>query len=363
MKLIHAADFHLCASLSSAPLPEDVTGAHRERIWKAFMKIIDACKEEQTDILLLAGDLFEDKYAKLSDIFRITAAFESIPNTRVFISPGSCDHWGEDSCYDIVDFPENVHIFRDEFEGVEIPEHNCVVYGFGWSQPSYTEMPFSFVALDRSKTNILCLNCDVVANSAFLPVAAGLIESLNFDYAALGHSHKASQVKNSKIFYSGSPEPLGFGEEGNHGYFSVEFSEKATTVSFVSTASIDFNTVVIRLNGQMSSHDIRQAVLGSIEPDSLRNIYRVIFAGYHNPRIDVDSIVDDIREQFYCIVYVDRAYPDYDIKKLFHQNSDNIIGKYIQRLLKDASTDSVAYRALLRGIGALMYKQEEGGVQ
>lgn len=359
MKLLHASDFHLFSSFVSSPLPEEVSKEHRQRLYDAFANIIKICKKDKVDVLLISGDLYEGSYAKISDIKRISDAFATIPETKVFISPGNHDYYDADSYYNIVSFPSNVHIFTDTFEAVELPEHNAVVYGFGWKQNRYPEMPFSFVPLDKSKINILCLHCDTLTKSDYLPIDADLIDSLGFDYAALGHIHKAGQVK-KKVFYSGSPEPLNFGEDGNHGFFMANLDKKNIRVNFASSAKCLFKTIIIKLTGRMDSNEIKETILSEAGDGKDKNVYRIVFTGTVNPQINVDDIISDLKNDFYSLIYIDKSVYDYDIKKLYHQNRGNIIGKYIEKLMKAASEDPVVYSAMLKGLNALLYRYEEG---
>ncbi len=359
MKLVHASDFHLFSGFVSSPLPEEVSVQHRQRLYESFGNIIKLCKKEKADVLLISGDLYEGSYAKISDIKRVADAFATIPETRVFISPGNHDHYDEDSYYNIVSFPSNVHIFSDTFEAVEIEELNAVVYGFGWKHNRYPEMPFSFVPLDKSKINILCLHCDTISKSDYLAIDPDLIESLGFDYAALGHIHKAGQVK-KKVFYSGSPEPLNFGEDGNHGFFLANLDKKNIKVNFIPSAKCLFKTIIIKLTGKMDSNEIKEKILSSAEGGMDKNVYRIVFTGTVSPQINLDDIITDLKNDFYCLIYIDKSVYDYDIKKLYHQNKNNIIGKYIEKLMKAASEDPVMYSAMLKGLNALLYKYEEG---
>jgi len=362
LKVIHASDFHLFSGFVASPLPADVANEHRQRLYDSFTNIIDTCRKDNVDILLISGDLYESSYTKISDVKRIADAFATIPDTRVFISPGNHDYYDEYSYYTLVDFPENVHIFSDTLEAVKIDELNTVVYGFGWKQNRYAEMPFSFVPLDKSKINILCLHCDAISKSDYLSIDAELIESLGFDYAALGHIHKAGQIK-KKVFYSGSPEPLNFGEDGNHGYFYANIDKKSIKVNFVPCAECLFKTIIIKLTGKMDSNKIKSMITESAGEGMKKNVYRVVFIGNINPHINPDDIITDLKKDFYCLIYIDKSVYDYDIKKLYHQNKDNIIGKYIQKMMKRASEDPVMYSAMLKGLNALLYKYEEGDSQ
>jgi predicted phosphodiesterase len=335
-----------------------VASEHREQLWKTFNHIIDICRKEETDILLIPGDLFEAAYVKISDVKRIADSLASIPKTRVFISPGNHDPINETSYYNIIAFPSNTHIFKAIYESVEITEHNCVVYGFGWDKNRYDTMPFAFSAIDKSKVNILCLHCDTVNQTTdYLPIKDELISSLEFDYVALGHIHKATQVKNN-MFYSGSPEPLNFGEEGRHGYVNGLFEGKSLTLSFTHSNKREFLTLQIKIDAEMDSNAIKKAIISGCGEGLDKNIYRIVFTGIAHPHISIDNVMADIKDDFYSVDYYDRTVPDYDIKKIYQDNKENIIGKFIYSLTQDATKDPIAYKALLSGLEALLYRQE-----
>jgi hypothetical protein len=356
LKFIHAADFHLCSGFVNTALRPEIAATHREQLWATFNNILNACDKENVDILLLPGDIFESAYARVTDVKRISEAIAFIPNTRVFISPGNHDPINEGSCYNIVQFPKNTHIFRN-FERVDIPELNTAVYGFGWEKSRYSEMPFSLPPLDHSQTNLLCLHCDLSGASDFMPVEEEILSAAGFDYAALGHIHKATQVM-SNVFYSGSPEPLNFGEEGRHGYVTGQIEEGKLSLAFTVSNMRDFLTLQLKVTAEMDQEGIKNAVRAACGEGMAKNVYRLVFTGIKHPHIDINDIMKEVGEDFYSVDYYDRTVPDYDIKKIYQDNKDNIIGKFIYSLTQDATKDPIAYKALLSGLEALLYRQE-----
>ncbi len=360
MKFIHASDFHLCSGYESSSLPKPIAKERREQLWTTFHSLIDTCREDRIDVLLISGDLYENDYAKISDVKRIADAFASIPETRVFISCGNHDPYYDKSYYNIIAFPENVHIFPSEYSSVELKEHNAVIYGFSWDKNAYKQSPFTFSSIDPNKINILCLHCDVLTKSEYLPLSVQAIDDIGFDYAALGHIHKTTQVK-SQIFYSGSPEPLDFGEEGKHGYYLGKITDKKSKVKFIDSAKRAFVSKTIKLSGEMDHNHIRDLILQESDEDMKKNIFRIKFKGMVDPQVSLSSVVNELKDRFYCLLYKDLTVPDYDIMKLYRQNKDNIIGKYIESLLKQAEADIVAYKALIYGLNALL--EQNGGAK
>lgn len=358
MKFIHASDFHLCSCFRASSLPSDIASAHRDQLWHTFYDIIAACKQEQIDLLLISGDLFEHDYAKLSDVKRISDAFAEIPETKVMIVCGNHDPLYERSYYKILEFPQNVFIFPSEFTSFEIPQFNAVIHGFSWNRNKYEMLPFIFSPPDKTKTNLLLLHCDVLNKSQYLPIELSALESLSYDYIALGHIHKSMQVRN-QIFYSGSPEPLDFGEEGKHGYFIGEMQQTKLTVKFVRAAKRQFLTVKLTLNASMNNTDLKSLILSSCNDNPKKNLYRIYFSGTMNTEIDLKHVMNELSAQFYCLLWEDQTIPDYDIDLLNEQNRDNLIGKYIQALHSDAKKNVIAEKALRLGINALM--DQNGG--
>jgi hypothetical protein len=343
----------------SSSLNAQTATAHREQLWRTFHQIIDTCKSEKIDLLLISGDLYESAYARISDIKRVADDLATIPDTRVFISPGNHDPINNASYYNIVQFPENTHIFR-AYEAVEIEGTDVVVHGFGWDRNRYKEMPFAFTALDTSKTNILCLHCDALSpESDYLPIRQDMLWAAGFDYYALGHIHKAMQLK-ANAFYSGSPEPLNFGEEGKHGYVSGEVGNGSRlSLTFTNSNLREFLTVQVKIDAEMDSSGIKNAIIAGCGEGMHTNIYRVVFTGIAHPHINIDNVMADIKDDFYYVDYYDRTVPDYDIKKIYLDNKENIIGKFIYSLTQDATKDPIAYKALLSGLEALLYRQED----
>ncbi|MFA0814361.1 MAG: exonuclease SbcCD subunit D [Anaerofustis sp.] len=358
MKFIHASDFHLCSCFRTSSLPAQTAAEHRDQLWRTFGSIIETCRVQQVDLLLISGDLYEHEYAKISDVKRIADAFESIPKTKIFISCGNHDPLYEQSYYRILQFPNNVFIFPPEMTSFEIPELNCIIHGFSWNRSRYENVPFEWPKTDPGKTNILMLHCDVLNQSFYLPTDPSVLAKLPFQYIALGHIHKSMQVKNH-IFYSGSPEPLDFGEEGKHGYFIGELTKERLTVKFIRSAKRSFLSIRLPLNGSMNNNDIKDAVRNACADCPEQNIYRVSFEGSLSPLVDLPELMKELQSEYYCLLWEDHSSADYDLSALYEQNQNNLIGKYIELLSSQTSDDPIAEKAIRYGLSALL--EQNGG--
>ncbi|NLK04482.1 MAG: DNA repair exonuclease, partial [Clostridiales bacterium] len=56
---------------------------------------------------------------------------------------------------------------------------------------------------------------------------------------------------------------------------------------------------------------------------------------------------------------VDESVPDYDFDKLYKENSDNILGMFIEKIRESSKDDDVARKALYYGIEALLGAKEK----
>ena len=108
MKFIHIADVHLGAK----PDKDKPWGKEREgHSWLAFTEVITKAKEEQVQLLLIAGDLFH-RQPLIRELKDVSYQFSRIPQTQVVLIAGNRDYLGENSCYRTFSWGENVHLDR-----------------------------------------------------------------------------------------------------------------------------------------------------------------------------------------------------------------------------------------------------------
>ena len=192
LKIVHTADIHAGKPLSFE-LEEERRYIRRREIETTLWRIVDFAREENAQILLIAGDLFEHLYARPSWVKDAASLFSTIPETRVFMAPGNHDPLLPDSLYYSVDWPENVTVFdsaglsRVSFEvnGIELD-----VYGLGWTTfVQRTPLIQGFKVERRDRLNIVLLHGDLAEESVYLPVSQEHIANSGADYFALGHIH------------------------------------------------------------------------------------------------------------------------------------------------------------------------------
>ena len=225
IRLVHTADLHLGSSF--ATLPELAEILQQEQM-QQFLQIIEYCRQQKTDLLLLAGDLFEQAVPAPALLAGVRDALRLIPETEIFIAPGNHDPVCPDSPWVNDIWPENTHIFRSGLEKVELGKFSTCVYGAAFCSSAAVSPlvePKEF-DLDKAKINILLLHGDLVGtgqSSAYNPIDRNWLQNSGFDYVALGHIHQGhtrpEKFAHSNTFYaySGCPAGRGFDETGGRG--------------------------------------------------------------------------------------------------------------------------------------------------
>ena len=352
MKFIHAADIHLCLGMQKSLLPPEVAEKHRKQLFSTFGALIDEAAKRSVDALFLSGDIFENQYAKSSDVKYAAELMAKIPNVRIFISCGNHDFLSPGSFYGTVEFPENVTIFPPEMAMFEIEEQNACIYGFSWDRNRYDALPFDFPDPNPAKINILCLHADLKTNSDYLRVNPNTLAGVGFDYVALGHIHKPEFIRKN-IAYSGSLEPLDFGEEGDHGFIYGEFDGKELNCEFVPFASHGFKTADLDISEIKSYTELCQKIY-EVLPPSPNIMARLTVKGSRNEDIDPGIIIDEISKAYLFFQFRDESVLDYDLLEIYRQNEDNLIGRFTLALMHEAREDGTARRALYEGLKVLL---------
>ena len=126
MKIIHVADVHWGAE------PDLGFAWSKERkaeIPLTFRKVITICRDEKTDLLLIAGDLFH-RPPLLRELREVNYLFKAIPDTTVVLMAGNHDYLKKGGYSEAFSWNENViGLWGKSCERVEIPELDLAVYG------------------------------------------------------------------------------------------------------------------------------------------------------------------------------------------------------------------------------------------
>lgn len=325
MKILHSADLHLDAPFTGRTQEQIQT--LRQALNRVPGQLADLCRQENCDLVLLAGDLFDGAWSKEGYQALYTALEEmAVP---VFVSPGNHDFVSHSSPYLSEKWPENVHIFtRPELESVAVPELNCRIYGAGYRSMDCQAILEGFRAEGEEAYQIAVLHGDPTqANSAYCPITSNQLRKSGLQYLALGHIHKAGQIRAGQTLcaWPGCPMGRGFDELDVKGAYIVNVGDAVQT-TFVPLDTPRFFDCEI--SPGIDAHAALAAVLPAVGDG---NFYRITFTG-ETVAPDLEALYYEFA-QFPNLELRDRTVPERDIWG--SAGADTLEGAYF-RILKDA---------------------------
>lgn len=346
MRFVHIADIHL----GVRPDAGRAYSANRENeIWDSFRKVIRMCEEEQTELLLIAGDLFH-RQPLLRELKEANYLFESLSRTQVVLIAGNHDYIKKDSYYRTFIWSKNVHmILSSGISHIELKDLNTAVYGLSYYEKEMREPLYEQIRIqDGCRYHILLAHG---GEEKHLPFRKAVVDGIGFDYVALGHIHKHQELIPDRMVQAGSLEPTDKNDTGRHGVVKGRLDESGCKVRFVPTALRECIHMELEVEEDMTGFGLRGLLEQEIRKRGVQNIYKITLKGFKDPEVQFDlrgmdpfgnilEIVDDTR-------------PAFDFLKLLAANRNNLMGRYIQEF-GEAEPDSVEYEALCEGVQALL---------
>jgi exonuclease SbcD len=212
LKIVHTSDVHL----------HDEADGHKVR--DAFTQVIDTVLETDSDLFLIAGDLFDHNEVGKKSVEFVYEQLARLSCPTVVIV-GNHDVWDDRSVIRRMDFRKaGEHVtLLNEAEGtqVEFPQLHATVWGRCMLDHDLSNKPMA--GAPRRKGNLWHIGMahglytdepETERSSLILPHE---IEASGFDYLALGHVHAHRQMRhgNTLACYPGVCAPhMGTVSEG-----------------------------------------------------------------------------------------------------------------------------------------------------
>ena len=274
MRFLHAADVHLDSPCSSRS--ETVRQKLRDASRLAFRRLVDLALAERVDVVLIAGDLFDDERLSfqterflLEQLHRLDS--EEIP---VVYATGNHDPGRAGLRSVELPWPDNVTIARDRtpvriaIGGVSRESGDRKLRGMVTAAGHETaterdDLSTVFPTPEGRLAEIAVLHTQVVdspgsaAHQSYAPSQLDGLRGSGHDYWALGHVHKRSVLcEHPGIHYSGNLQGRTYGERGAKGCLLVEVKPGAPPdVEFKKLAPIQWEDVEIRDPSQATTLD------------------------------------------------------------------------------------------------------------
>ncbi|MFZ5985955.1 MAG: metallophosphoesterase family protein [Bacillota bacterium] len=377
LKFLHFSDLHLDMPFTSMGPGSKRAASRRQDLLDVFDSIVSLAQKEAVDVILISGDLYEHNYIKKSTISYINKKFSGINPIKIFIVPGNHDPYINNSYYKNFEWSSNVFILSQDRPYVVLEDISACIYGIGFSNFYEEKLDLTNIkSTDNKLFNLMLIHGTVdmnFGNNMYNPVASAELAGLSMDYIALGHFHnRMDNIGRRGVIYNpGSPEPLGFDEEGEHGIYlgtieKISESDKKLSVSFIPTGKKQYISLEIRSDAFCSNQEVIDRI-NNITGDIKGTGYMVsvTLKGYVEPgyRVNTAKIINLLNNSFFYIDVKDETLPLYNYGEL--ANDPGIKGIFVKKMLtliNNAGSEKERHllrKSLYYGIEAL----EQGRVE
>ena len=293
LKFLHCSDIHL--DTPYVGMTPEKSDERRRELRAAFMRMMEFIRERGVNYVLIAGDLFDTKYATNTTAEILIREFRSCPETKFIIAPGRGDSYEDNPIYLSGRLPDNCYVFeRDTLSRFYFGEDRVTVYGWAFVKDRIDASPiFDNHVDDGSQINIVCgyADLDGEIDGGLCPIASADLDRFGADYYAFGSRHgKTEFVKQGGAMYSysGSLECTGFDEPDLGG---------------VKLLSVDYNDGELSMDGKHVSFGRLQFVT-----EQIASAIAEVVPGFERPRLII-SCIHRIISIYHFIIYLSKIIP------------------------------------------------------
>ncbi|MCD7844754.1 MAG: DNA repair exonuclease [Oscillospiraceae bacterium] len=330
IRILHAADLHLDSPFQA--LGRERAAQRRAEQRSLLEQMAALAREEQADMALFAGDLFDSDsaFAETARLIEAVTADMAIP---VFIAPGNHDWYGPRSPWARLRLGDNVHVFTEEtIQCFPLPALKARVFGAAFTGQHRSPPLADFVPPGKMPgvTDILVLHGEVGSpDSPYGAITEAELAACGMDYVALGHTHSYSgprQAGSTVYAWPGCPEGRGFDETGQKGVILAEASPGGCHVTFRPLAGRRYEVLSV----DVTDADPLAAVEAALDRDTARDIYRIRLTGQTDETPDRAALTRALEGRFFALELRDETSPRRDIWE--GREQDSLRGLFLARL-------------------------------
>ncbi len=366
LKILHTGDIHLDSPFSR--LDARRAEIRRGELRAAFSAMMRFAREHAVDLILIAGDLFDNESVTRETVALLTREF-SLFAGKIVISPGNHDCITPGGVWEKTVFPDNVTVFREPtLTRLSFDDLQTDVYGCAFVSPERTDSPLTGERIaDPSRINLLCLHGDTASPlSHYGPLTKAEILGFGAEYAALGHIHNPGEIVNTgsaAYGYCGCLEGRGPDEVGLKGAVLAEITKNSGT-SAVRTRRIRFcrrhyEQAEIDCTGADTLTAVESAVAAEITRRGFGEdtLLRVTLTGAVSPSLVVDTRALAARfPDLFDLTIRDRTTLQLTAGQF--ENDRTVRGAFYRAMLEKIENGSpeereIAVRALRYGLAAI----------
>lgn len=364
IRILHTADVHLDAPFHFLG---EKGADHRRQIRETFSKITRLAAEDHYDLLLIAGDLFNDNNPgrDTQHFVMSTLAALSLP---VCILPGNHDYLDRHSVYHKLALPRNVHLLAERPTYLRLPDLDLTVAGNPiHSRHDDTPQLKEITRRGATRWFVGMAHGNMMVPGPFettsRPIEPESIAATDADYLALGDWHKFADYSHSGVnaFYSGAPEPTSITQTKTGTVASVALSDQGVTVEPIQVGTVQARTVDLNVTG-LTETDVVAAIQAYADPKRMFNVTLCGLKSADN-LLDLEQIHESTAVDFYWLNVEDNAHLSLEEIDPSEFPEAFVIGQYVRMMVERIEQTSddrerrIAEESLQLGV-ALLKGQE-----
>lgn len=361
MKLIHCADLHLDAKMTSL-LPPDLAKERRTELLRTFVRMVEYAGRENVQAILIAGDLFDRRQISALARNTVLAAIREYPDITFFYITGN--HERDGFLQSIPEIPENLKLFGRSWRSYDAGP--VTVTGID-AYPDADKSRFASLVPDPARFHIVLMHGQITEYAGGTQEESIPLRELRgkpIDYLALGHVHafqEGSLPPRGVWCYPGCLEGRGFDECGEHGFVLLDVDTETHTCvrQFVPFASRLFREIPVDVTGCMTTAEAVSRI-GTVldQPGKREEIRQDLCSIVLTGRVDVSCEIetDHIRKMFSDICYYLKVEDRKRISVEYgaYSRDASLKGEFVRLVQREAGLDEEEKAEIIRcGIQAL----------
>ena len=367
IKILHCSDIHLDSPFVG--LTGEKADERRRELRNTFARMMEFVRERKIDYVLIAGDLFETKYATNMTAEILIREFRNCIDTKFIIAPGKNDCYDNNPLYLSGRLPDNCYVFSsDTLSRFDFDEDKIRIYGWAFKGEELASSPiFDKHVDDSSLINIVCgyADLDGEVGSTSCPISSQDMNRFGADYYAFGSHHQKTDFAKkggSMYSYCGSLESTGFDEPyvGGVKFLNIDYADGELSMDgkHITFGRLQFVNETIDITGVNTNNEVinRISQLISQKKYGAETALRIELTGDIDPRFVVPKNLECDAFGLYFFDMVDKTLPLYGTEHFKRDMS--IAGEIYRRMYPMLTSENesdrlTAARAFRVGLAAL----------
>ena len=236
MKILHAADIHLDSPMAGLAAYENAPVSELQLATRhALSNLVDLALEEQVDLFLLAGDIFDGDWPHYGTGLHFISETARLREGGIPVVMAAGNHDADSKLTKALRYPDNVQVLDTHAPQTVIFEDlGLAVHGQGYPTPAVTEdLARGYPRALSGLVNIGMLHTSAdgrPGHERYAPCSMSTLIAHGYDYWALGHVHRREILAaEPPIVFPGNLQGRGLRETGPKGATLVTIQDGAVS--------------------------------------------------------------------------------------------------------------------------------------